>query len=179
VWAPSPDRATIRYVDADGARIRTSVRGVGSPLLLLTGIGASLELSAPLERALNSHGVQTLALDAPGTGESSRYRWPRRMPGLARTVERTLEALGYDRVDVHGNVATAARQFGIGLPDGMRRSAVVDERAGKRGQRRSACPVGDPDAESGAHDGQPDDSRDDAARSQGDHGDSHRDHDGE
>jgi poly(3-hydroxyalkanoate) depolymerase len=103
VWAPSPDsEPRIRYVDADGVRIRTSVRGTGPPLLLLTGIGASLELSAPLERALNSHGVQTLAMDAPGTGGSSRYRWPRRMPGLARTVARTLEALGYDRVDVLG-----------------------------------------------------------------------------
>lgn len=71
-------------------------------MLLLTGIGASLELSAPFERALNSHGVQTIAMDAPGTGESSRYRWPRRMPGLARTVERTLDALGYDRVNLFG-----------------------------------------------------------------------------
>jgi len=87
VWAPSPDsEPRIRYVDADGVRIRTSVRGTGPPLLLLTGIGASLELSAPLERALDSHGVQTLAMDAPGTGGSSRYRWPRRMPGLTWVI---------------------------------------------------------------------------------------------
>ena len=69
--APSPDiEPSIRFVDVDGVRLRTSVRGTGPPLLVLTGIGAALELSAPLERALNSHGVQTLALDAPGTGES-------------------------------------------------------------------------------------------------------------
>jgi hypothetical protein len=65
VSAPLPESApSIRYVDVDGVRLRTSVRGAGSPLLLLTGIGAPLELSAPLERALNGHGVQPIALDA-------------------------------------------------------------------------------------------------------------------
>jgi poly(3-hydroxyalkanoate) depolymerase len=98
----SRDEALIKFVDVDGLRLRISVRGAGSPLLVLTGIGASLELSAPVERPLTSHGVQTLALDAPGTGESSRYRRPRRMPGIARTLEHMLDALGYDRVDVLG-----------------------------------------------------------------------------
>jgi len=94
--------AEIRYVDVDGVRLRTSIRGVGRPLLLLTGIGASLGLSAPFEEALNPHGVQTIAADAPGTGDSTRYRVPRRMPGLARTFERLLDALGYEQVDVLG-----------------------------------------------------------------------------
>ncbi len=56
----------------------------GEPaLMLLTGIGASLSRSAPFEDALNQYGVQTIAVDAPGTGDSTRYRRPRRMPGLA------------------------------------------------------------------------------------------------
>jgi poly(3-hydroxyoctanoate) depolymerase len=47
----SPDgEPAIRFVDVDGVRLRTSVRGTGPPLLLLSGIGASLELSAPVER---------------------------------------------------------------------------------------------------------------------------------
>src|SRR6266550_9325488 len=87
----------IRYVDAGGLRLRAAVRGTGRPLLLLTGIGASLELAAPFERALHPHGVQTIAVDAPGTGKSTPYRWPRRMPGLARTIERALDALGYEQ----------------------------------------------------------------------------------
>ncbi|HEY3715447.1 MAG TPA: hypothetical protein VGL39_13050, partial [Jatrophihabitantaceae bacterium] len=85
--APSPDRAGIRYVPVDGIRLRTSVQGTGRPLLILTGIGASLELTAPFERALHPYGIQTVTVDAPGTGESAPYRCPRRMGGIARTME--------------------------------------------------------------------------------------------
>ena len=52
--------------------------------------------------AWHPHGVQTIAVDAPGTGGSTRYRRPRRMPGLARTFELLLDALEYEQVDVLG-----------------------------------------------------------------------------
>src|SRR4029450_10808444 len=122
----------IRYVDVDGLRPRPSARGTGSPLLVLTGIGASLELSGPFEHALNLHGVQTLALDAPGPGESSRYRWPRRMPGLARTVERTLQMLGHDRVDVLGVSfgGVLAPQLAHQAPKRVRRLVLAATAAG-------------------------------------------------
>jgi hypothetical protein len=129
----SPDSdPCIRYVDVDGVRLRTSVRGAGSPLLLLTGIGASLELSVPFERALNSHGVQTLSLDAPGTGKSSRYQRPRRMRGLARTMERTLEALGYAQVDVLGVSfgGVLAQQLAHQAPQRVRRLVLASTAAG-------------------------------------------------
>jgi poly(3-hydroxyalkanoate) depolymerase len=136
VSAPSPNtEPQIRYVDVDGVRLRTSVRGTGSPLLVLTGIGASLELSAPFERALNAHGVQTLALDAPGTGASSRYPRPRRMPGLARTVEQTLDALGYDQVDVLGVSfgGVLAQQLAHQVPQRVRRLVLAAIAAGVPG----------------------------------------------
>ena len=136
VSAPSPDsEPRIRYVDIDGVRLRTSLRGAGPPLLVLTGLGAALELSAPVESALNAHGVQTLAMDAPGTGESTRYRRPRRMPGLARTVERTLEALGYDRVDVLGVSfgGVLAQQLAHQAPGRVRRLVLAATAAGVPG----------------------------------------------
>jgi len=102
VSAPSPDQPTIRFVDVDGVRLRTSVRGSGSPLLLITGLGASLDLARPFERELTARGVQAISFDAPGVGQSTTYRRPRRIPGVASTVERTLDALGYDQVDVLG-----------------------------------------------------------------------------
>jgi poly(3-hydroxyoctanoate) depolymerase len=102
VSAPSPDQPTIRFVDVDGIRLRTSVRGGGPPLLLVTGLGASLELARPFEQELTARGVQTLAFDAPGIGESTAYSLPRRMPVIAHTIEAMLDALGYDRVDVLG-----------------------------------------------------------------------------
>ena len=61
-----------------------------------------MELAAPFERALHPYGVQTLAFDAPGMGESTPYRLPHRMPGLARTIEQMLDALGHTQVDVLG-----------------------------------------------------------------------------
>jgi poly(3-hydroxyalkanoate) depolymerase len=104
VPAPSPDQRTIRFagIDADGVRLRTSVRGSGPPVLIITGLGASLDLGAPFERELAANGLQAISFDAPGIGQSTPYNRPRRMPGIARTVERMLDALGYHRVDVLG-----------------------------------------------------------------------------
>jgi poly(3-hydroxyalkanoate) depolymerase len=101
----SPERDTdldSRLVDADGLRIRTAVRGHGPPILLIMGIGGNLEMWGRFETSLRAHGLQTITYDAPGTGHSSGYRLPRRVPGLARTIEHLLDALEYDRVDVLG-----------------------------------------------------------------------------
>jgi poly(3-hydroxyoctanoate) depolymerase len=123
VPARSPDGRTIRFVDAGGVRIRTAVRGSGSPLLVITGLGASLDLSTPFDRELAARGVQAVSFDAPGIGESSPYRWPRRMPGIARTVEQTLDALGYDGVDILGVSlgGVIAQQFAHQAPHRVRR----------------------------------------------------------
>ena len=61
--APSPEAhpARIRFVDVDGVRLRTSVRGSGSPLLLITGLGASLDLAEPFERELTALGIQAIS----------------------------------------------------------------------------------------------------------------------
>jgi poly(3-hydroxyalkanoate) depolymerase len=92
----------IRYVEVDGLRIRTCVRGEGHPLLLMMGIGGNIEMWEPFERALASSPIQTISFDAPGTGDSSGWLLPRRMGAIARLVEGVLDELGYDRVDVLG-----------------------------------------------------------------------------
>ena len=125
--APSPDGRAIRFVDADGARLRTSVRGSGPPLLLITGLGASLDLGVPFEREVAARGLQVISFDAPGIGQSSPYRWPRRMPGIARTVELILDALGYERVDVLGVSlgGVIAQQLAHQAPDRVRRLVLA------------------------------------------------------
>jgi poly(3-hydroxyalkanoate) depolymerase len=127
--------ADIRYVAVDGVRLRTSVRGLGRPLLLLTGIGASIGLSAPFEAALNRHDMQTIAVDAPGTGKSTRYRRPRRMSGIARTFELMLDALEYDHVDVLGVSfgGILAQQLAHQAPDRVRRLVLAATGAGVAG----------------------------------------------
>ena len=125
--APSPDGRAFRFVDADGARLRTSVRGSGPPLLLITGLGASLDLGVPFERELAARGLQVISFDAPGIGQSSPYRWPRRMSGIARTVELILDALGYERVDVLGVSlgGVIAQQLAHQAPDRVRRLVLA------------------------------------------------------
>jgi poly(3-hydroxyoctanoate) depolymerase len=103
VWARSHDgRRDIRHIDVGGVRLRVGVRGSGRPLLLLMGIGGNLEMWEPFEDALDPGVTQTITVDAPGTGGSTRYRAPRRMRGLAATLEQLLDRLGYQQVDVLG-----------------------------------------------------------------------------
>jgi poly(3-hydroxyalkanoate) depolymerase len=92
----------LSFARVDGSLVRVSVRGEGRPLLLVMGLGGNLEMWDPLERELNERGVQTIAYDAPGTGESPSRLVPRRMSGLARQAARLLDVLGLPRVDVLG-----------------------------------------------------------------------------
>jgi poly(3-hydroxyoctanoate) depolymerase len=124
VSVPSRD---IRLIDADGVQVRTSVAGTGPPLLIITGLGASLELASPFEWELNQLGIQTISYDAPGVGASTPYPWPRRMRGVARTAERLLDALGYDTVDVFGVSlgGVVAQQLAHQAPDRVRRLVLA------------------------------------------------------
>jgi poly(3-hydroxyalkanoate) depolymerase len=100
VWARSSRQ--IRHLEVDGVRLRVAIRGRGRPLLLLMGIGGNLEMWQPFEERLDASLVQTITVDAPGTGGSQGYPYPRRMPGLARTMARLLDALDCSTVDVLG-----------------------------------------------------------------------------
>ena len=125
MWARSRNRRSLRHVSVDGVRLRVSVRGTGRPLLLLMGIGGNLEMWAPFEVLLK--GVQTITVDAPGTGGSTGYRWPRRMGGLARTMEGLLDALELPSVDVLGVSfgGVLAQQLAHQAPDRVRRLVLA------------------------------------------------------
>lgn len=102
MWARSPESATIRFLAIDGVRLRASVRGSGPPVLLITGLGASLDFGVPFERELAARRLQVISFDLPGVGQSTPYPWPRRMRAIAGTVHRMVTTLGYDHVDVLG-----------------------------------------------------------------------------
>jgi poly(3-hydroxyalkanoate) depolymerase len=136
-------------VDVDGVRIRAAVRGEGPPLVLIMGIGGNLEMWAPLERELVIRGRQTVTFDAPGTGGSTSYRLPRRMPGLARTVDRLLDVLGYARVDVLGVSfgGGIAQQLARQAPDRVRRlvlAATMPGLGGVPGRPRAVLSLASP-----------------------------------
>jgi poly(3-hydroxyalkanoate) depolymerase len=91
-------------VHVDGQAMRVLRTGTADPttppLLLINGIGASIEMWAPLVTRLGSR--ETIAFDLPGSGTSPPARRPARMQGIAATVTGLLDALGCGRVDVLG-----------------------------------------------------------------------------
>ena len=106
--------AEVRNVQVGGQQLRVAVRpglagpGPGSggqpprvPLLLVNGIGASLELLDPFVAALDP-AVEVIRFDPPGVGGSAPSPLPYRFSGLCRLIARLLDELGHDQVDVLG-----------------------------------------------------------------------------
>ncbi len=115
------------FVEVDGVRMRVSIEGAGQgrPLLLLNGIGAGLELFAPFRSHLP--GVETIAVDIPGTGGSPATALPMRLCGFARLLVRLLDVLGYRSVDVLGISwgGTLAQELAHRYPERVGRLVLV------------------------------------------------------
>lgn len=75
-----------------------------TPLLLMNGIGASLELLTPFVEAMHQANpdIEIITFDAPGVGGSSTPCLPYRFSGLARIVSGMLDYLEYEKVNVLG-----------------------------------------------------------------------------
>ena len=91
---------TSDHLLVDGLALRYHVQGSGQPLLLVSGLGASLDIWEPLYGVLP--GFETIAFDVPGVGESPFPRWPLTISRLARLTAGVVAALGHDRIDVLG-----------------------------------------------------------------------------
>ena len=95
-------------------KLRTAVwRGTGEKraILFFNGIGANLELMAPLAHALSDRDIITF--DMPGVGKSPAPIVPYRPWWIAYSANTILKRLGYDKVDVIGVSwgGGAAQQF--------------------------------------------------------------------
>ncbi|HEY2258135.1 MAG TPA: alpha/beta fold hydrolase [Solirubrobacteraceae bacterium] len=89
-----------RSVTVAGIRLVVRELGEGHPVLLINGIGAHMDMWAPLERSLPA--MRLIAFDAPGTGRSATSLVPLSLDLLTELTARMLDRLGYDRVDVLG-----------------------------------------------------------------------------
>jgi poly(3-hydroxyalkanoate) depolymerase len=99
-----PGPQTTRSIVIDGRQLRVDVRpgtAARPPLLLVNGVGASLELLQPFVDALDP-AVEVIRFDAPGVGGSPLPGLPYRFTGLCRLMANLLSALGHDEVDVLG-----------------------------------------------------------------------------
>ena len=83
------------------ARRRSGPGPAGLPLLLINGIGASLELLQPFVDELDP-AIEVIRFDPPGVGGSPLPALPYRFSGLCRLIARLLDELGHDQVDVLG-----------------------------------------------------------------------------
>jgi poly(3-hydroxyoctanoate) depolymerase len=125
----------LTFVRVDGDLVRVSIKGEGRPLLLVMGLGGNIEMWAPLERALNARGVQTIAYDASGMGDSPPARIPMRMPRLARQAAHLLDTLGHPQVDVLGVSfgGAVAQELALGSPHRVRRLVLASTTCGLGG----------------------------------------------
>ncbi len=106
--------------------------GDGQPLLLIMGIGGHVNMWRPLVGRLVPEGFATIAYDHPGTGESKPYSKPRRLAGVARTIEYLLDKLDLDQVDVLGVSfgGGVAQEFAHRAPHRVRRLILCATSAG-------------------------------------------------
>ena len=88
------------FVRMDGLRLRIARHGQGPPLLLINGIGAPLEMWAPLIRHLT--GYEVITFDMPGCGLSSTPIRPLGMRALADVVQTMMQIVGRSRSHVLG-----------------------------------------------------------------------------
>jgi poly(3-hydroxyalkanoate) depolymerase len=121
-------------VNLHGQRLRVSIRrgdGSRTPLLLMNGIGANLELLQPFVDQLDP-ALDVIRFDAPGVGGSPTPLLPYRFPALAYLVGRMLDRLGYDRVDTLGISwgGALAQQFALQHPRRCRRLVLVSTGSG-------------------------------------------------
>jgi poly(3-hydroxyalkanoate) depolymerase len=119
----------VRTIIVDGQKLRVAIRPgerSGTPLLLINGIGVSLELFHPLVDVLDP-AREIIRFDAPGVGGSALPTLPYSFPALARLVAHLLEHLGYQQVDVLGVSwgGALAQQFALQERGRCRRVILV------------------------------------------------------
>lgn len=131
-----------RTLRVTGTAVRVNVRaarptagreGVGpqAPLVLVNGIGASLELFDPLVEVLDPE-REVIRFDVPGIGGSPLPWAPLPMSALAALLGEVLDQLGHRSVDLLGFSwgGGIAQQFALQYPHRVRRLALVSTGTG-------------------------------------------------
>jgi poly(3-hydroxyalkanoate) depolymerase len=118
----------IEHTSIRGHRIRHGVRPgdrARTPLLILNGLGANIELAQPFIDALA--GPTIAIFDVPGVGGSPTPRLPYRPSSVARLAKGLLDHLGFDEADVLGVSwgGAIAQQFAMQHAERCRRLVLA------------------------------------------------------
>lgn len=114
-----------------------AVEGAGPPLLLIHGVGASLDNWDGVVAALGGR-FRTIRFDLRGHGESSKPPGPYSAALFAADARALLDHLGIDRCHVAGHSlgATVALRLVLDAPDRIERLALLSAAAGRTEEER-------------------------------------------
>jgi len=106
------------HVDSNGASIYWETRGAGEPLLLVMGLGVTLEGWSRLGGVLAEH-YRTILFDNRGTGRSTVPPGPYSIETMAADAAAVLDAAGVARAHVFGMSmgGMIAQEFTLRCPD--------------------------------------------------------------
>ena len=106
-------------------------RGEGRPLLLINGLGASVEMLVTLEEQLSAV-AHTIAVELPGAGRSPTPRRPLSIASMAKLLAELLDELGHEQADVLGFSlgGIVAQQLSHDAPERVRRLALASTACG-------------------------------------------------
>jgi poly(3-hydroxyalkanoate) depolymerase len=126
--------AEVRSIAIGGQQLRVAVRPGRRgrvPLLLINGIGASLDLLQPFVDELDPS-VGVIRFDVPGVGGSPLPVIPYRFTGLCRMISGMLSELGYGSVDALGISwgGGVAQHLALVQPSRCRRLVLVSTATG-------------------------------------------------
>jgi poly(3-hydroxyoctanoate) depolymerase len=123
--------ATDATLSPGGVEVFVRRRGEGRPVLLVNGLGASVEMLVTLEERLAAD-AHTIAVELPGAGRSPTPRRPMSIAAMAKLLGDLLDELGHERVDVVGFSlgGTVAQQLAHDAPGRVRRLALVSTACG-------------------------------------------------
>lgn len=129
--SPRSQRVPGELIRVGDVHVRVHVTGEGPPLLLVHGLGASLDLWEPLVEELKDE-YTIITLDNPGAGAST-VPWPAwRMHKYAETLDAVLSELEFDVVDVVGLSfgGMICQEFAFKYPHRIRRLVLAGTSAG-------------------------------------------------
>ncbi len=117
---------TTRRLRCNGVELRVEEIGAGPPLLLVMGLGASLETWIAQREALAAH-YRVILFDNRGAGESETPPPPWTVPDMAADAVGVLDALGIARAHVLGVSmgGMIAQEMAIRFPERVDRMVVA------------------------------------------------------
>lgn len=116
-------------------------RGSGDPLVLVHGVGSRWQVFEPVLDSLASAGLDVIAIDLPGFGDSPPDGTEPTIVGQALRVERFFEEIGVERPHVAGNSMGGAIALELARRGSVRTATAVSPAGFWTDRERAYCQV--------------------------------------